>query len=103
MKLITKQKEMANLSNELITMNSLCNGQGSTFYEKTRIKKKSKVHVTGEQVQGQILDTFISEYLLKEWYPQSLRMDQLSAEIFKGNDKLRTGRALKLQFCKDHF
>lgn len=55
MKLITKQKEMANLSNELITMNSLCNGQGSTFYEKTRIKKKkSKLHVTGEQVQGQI-------------------------------------------------
>lgn len=94
---------MANLSNELITMNSLCNGQGSTFYEKTRIKKKKQSTCDWRIGTRPDLDTFISEYLLKEWYPQSLRMDQLSAEIFKGNDKLRTGRALKLQFCKDHF
>ena len=96
MKLIRKQnttKGDGSIRNQLATMNSFCNCLGLKFYEKSRIKRENMCDKI--KVEGQIWRASF-ENICQRIVLQALRMDELSAEIFKESNKLKKGRTSKL-------
>lgn len=83
---------MVSIRNRLATMNSFCNCLGLNFSEKSRIKWQNmcdKMKVEG-QIWRASFETICQRIVL-----QALRMDELSAEIFKESNKLKKGRTSK--------